>query len=739
MKPFSTFIKAAALLFVAAFVHVPKAAACGWDATDNYYLFYAFSGDRTNTELTRAKLTEWWTRYAGTVITAADLDALAEEENVALLQRSNNPIVRAAYRKGDTSMQRYLALLCEYLKCAPAEFDPWSYPDAEELAAQRATFAEIARRAGQAQPGKLAPQFALLRIRALFQATRWQEVVKVWKQSVKPLPESVFKDMATGFYAGALRKLGSDEDAAEIYATLGDLHSATWCVHNGRNIGTIRRLYKQNPNSQAVRLLVQDFVNNVQETLDNIDCEGCRLGHNGYISKVYANEVAQFVTLAEDAAKNTAVEDACMWLSAAAWVQYLHGYKANAKTLIDRAMAARGATQMKDCARIIRIVINSGQDWNLDDFEAFALPELQWLANSVSYKEGSGYNSFFNAAQRIYLRHLVPLYQAQNRETDALLCIAEAERCYNLSGNYDRVPYQVGYSGNYVANLLNKESDVLQQIYSDLFQSPMSPMRRWLVEQLSPEMKQADLYTDLIGTRLMKEGEFAKAEPWLKQTSLEFLSAQNISYYMARRDYNQERWIGLRQTLPEVRDGFGGEEPTTLSCNQKLSYCRDVLALQRQLEKAKTAVQKAGAHYALASLLFQGSLQGDCWYLTEYYRSSDPAAVYLDTLAYKHLEAAVPLAREAGNIDLQTRAMMGKAFMNLDAGRGYETDWYQFYTYRYNWKTERYKLEFEPDDTKQQSRDFVALAAHVRTLPANYKPLFLTKCDVLMTWLKRNK
>lgn len=733
MKPYSIFIKAAAL-FVAAFVYVPEVTACGWDATDNYYLFYAFNGDRTNTAATRAKLTQWWTRYAGTAITTDDLDALAEEEDVAKLPRSTNPIVRAAYRKGDKTMQRYLGLLCEYLNCAPTEYDPWAYPDAEELALQRATFNDIARRAAQAQQGNLAPQFALLRIRALFQATRWQDVVKVWQQSVKSLPASVFKDMATGFYAGALRKLGSDEEAAEIYATLGDLHSATWCVHDGRNLGTIRRLYKQNPNSQAVRLLVQDFVNNVQETLDNIECNDCRLGHNGYISKVYANEVAQFVALAEEAAQNAAVEDVCMWLTGAAWVQYLHGYKANAKTLIDRAMTSRGTAQMKDDARIIRIVIYSGQDWSLDEFEAFALPELQWLSSSVTYSEENGFNYFFNAAQRIYLRHLAPLYRAHNRETDALLCIAEAERFYNLGGDEHFRPYQVAYSWNYATALLEMNAAAVQQVYSDLFQSPMKPMRQWLFGQLNPALKQTDLYTDLIGTRLMKEGEFAKAEPWLKQTSLEYLSAQDLSYYMTRRDYNRERWLGKRQTLPEVRDGFGGEEPTVLNSNQRLAYCQDVLATQRMLEKATTAMEKAGAHYTLASLLYQGSLQGDCWYLTEYYRSSDPQAVLLDTLAYEHLQAAEPFAREAGNTDLLTRTLFAKAFINLDAD-GWNS--YKFFNYAYDWRKERYHLEFFPDGTKQQSRDYAALTDHVRTLPANYRPEFLTKCDVLVSWLAR--
>ncbi len=729
MKTFSIYLKVL-LLGIGFSVHTLQAIACGWDLTDNYYIFYAFNGDRTATESIRTRLTEWWTTYAGTTITTDDLDALSEEEP-SMLQRSKNPIVRAAYNKGDAAMKRYLSLLIAYLQAAPNEvFDPWDYPTQEELAAQQAAFAYIAQQAAANPPKSLAPQFALLRIRALFQAGKWQEVLKTWQQSVQPLPASVFKDMATGFYAGALRKLGSDEDAAEIYASLGDLHSATWCVHDGRNIGTIRRLYKQNPNSQAVRLLVQDFVNNTQETLDNIECEGCRLGHNGYISRVYSNEVAQFVLLAEEAAQNAAVEDACMWLTAAAWVQFLTGYTANAKSLIDRAIPARGTEQMHDDARIIRLVIYSGQDQSLEDFETFALPELQWLSQKVTEDKSEEFSYYFFAAQRVLLHHLVPLYLSHHRETDALLCMAKAERLYGTDEEADLTPHQVLYHYDYTTELIYMKSAELLQLYNDLYIAQKSPLRQWLYDELNPALKQAELYYDLIGTTLMRENKFKEALPWLQKVSLDFLSEQDLSYYMARRDYTRERWLGKRQTLPEVRSGFGGETPTRLTQNQRLQFCHDVVKSETALAQATTAAEKAEAHYKLATLLYQGSLQGDCWYLTEYYRSCCSPNVLLDTLAYDHLAQAVNLARTAKNTDLLTRALMGKAFLCIDAK--------PFFTYAYDWSSEHYTLEFYPAPDNQQYHDFLALAAHVRTLPQTERPTFLSRCDVLTTWMARN-
>ncbi|MBR1733443.1 MAG: hypothetical protein IJ729_06890, partial [Alloprevotella sp.] len=205
---------AAALL---ALLSAPSASACGWAGTTNYYLYHVFEGDRYATPPVTARLADWWTRYAGQALTAeevADVDVLT----------------RAAQRKNDTAMLRYLHLLQQYLGVAPTEFDPWAYPDEADRAEQSRTLQEVRREAAQGINGLLAPQNTLLYILASFQLERWHDVVKAWTEHAANKSHSVFRDMAKGFYAGALRKMGREEEACEIYAQLGDLHSATWCM-----------------------------------------------------------------------------------------------------------------------------------------------------------------------------------------------------------------------------------------------------------------------------------------------------------------------------------------------------------------------------------------------------------------------------------------------------------------------------------------------------------------------------
>ena len=133
MKRFTTCTKALAFCTFL-LTSTPVAHACGWDATDNYYLFYAFEGDRTAPGHAAQHLSAWWTKYVGRDVTTEQLSELAEIDP-SQLRRSNNPLVRAATKKNDQTMLSYLRLLCEYLHVEPqGEEALWDYPDEAEKA-----------------------------------------------------------------------------------------------------------------------------------------------------------------------------------------------------------------------------------------------------------------------------------------------------------------------------------------------------------------------------------------------------------------------------------------------------------------------------------------------------------------------------------------------------------------------------------------------------------------------------
>lgn len=695
-----------------ALLAAPSALACGWEGTTNYYLYHVFEGDRYAKPPVTARLADWWTRYSGQTLTVEEVGDV-------------EVLMRAAQRKNDTAMQRYLRLLQQYLGAAPTEFDPWAYPDEAERLEKTRTLQEVRREAAQGMGGLLAPQYTLLYIRAAFQLERWQEVVNAWTGNAENQSSSVFRDMAKGFYAGALRKMGREEEACEIYAQLGDLHSATWCMRDGRNLGCIRRLYQQDANSATLHLLVEDFVNNAQETIDN--AQELAMGRNGYWSKVYQNEVEQFTAFAEQVAAEGRTKEPCLWLTAAAWLNYLYGQKDKARTQIDRAMKLGGSQAVKDNARVIRLAISTANPGKLKSYEAFLLPELKWLGSKAL--TGDDGNPYTNSAVRIYKQHLAPLYEGQGMPLEAAL-LEDAFWWQQIAG-FDHGE-QMNYSSEYVRSLLSRSSIQLEDVYDQLFNRSATPLCKWLFSQLPQPMQQRDFYADLIGTKAIAEGDFAKAAKWEQQVSPEFISKQYISYYMARRDYTKERWIGPRQRT-SGSDGWDTEELTPVRENQKLAFAREASQLQQTIGASASRQEQAGAHYRLATILYQASPQGDCWYLSKYGNSSEEQSSYLDSLAYRHLCEAERLVTDDA---LYTRILFAKSFINLDANR-YDADYrtYRFWAYDYSWETKRTSILFYPDANRQQGRDYDALRTWLRRHPGQATASYLTRCDVLQTWM----
>ena len=729
MRPCTICSKVLALLLLLSGVSL-NAWSCTYYDSNNYYLFYVFEGSRTNRDYIQSELAQWWSSYVGTTVSVDDLEALSHESKADFAQ-STNPIVRAAYQKKDKSMQAYLDLLCQYLSLAPqSDNDPWYYPDDEEVETTRRNLIKLESQAAKIKSTKYAPQLALLRLRALFQAKEWARLVQLYESTVAPMPKSIFRDMSSGFYAGALRALGKDEDAAEIYAELGDLHSATWCVHDGRNIGTLRRLYQTNPNSQVVRLLLQDFVNNTQETTDELFHTDYTLGHDGYLSKVTMGEVNEFIALAEQAAANPQVQDTKMWLTAAAWTAFLYKQTANAQALIQRALTARGEEISQRTARTINIAMRIETERDTKTLEAFLLPELKWLTSQAA-QAGQDYSPAYYATQRILIRHLSERMTKENRPLDAALYLSLASRIRENNYEAEEVsPRYVDYSSDYVDELIQLDADALKEVYAQLFEQPHTNLRSYLIEQLAPELKKKDFYNDLIGTALMREARFEEALPYLERVSLDFLSQQLLSYYMARRDYSLERWMGPRQTLPEVKDGYGGEVPTKLTSNQRANFCRHIIELKGALKDAATTEQAADVHYMLATLLYQATQLGDCWYLTAYGRSTYVEEV--DTL-YKlvntHLAEGLKLAQKAKYDELTDEFLFAKAYC--------EAQGQSFYTYEYDIDSERYTLEFDMDKISLYGKDFTALTDHVWQMPVDKRPDYVTNCDVVTTFIAR--
>jgi hypothetical protein len=188
----------------------------------------------------------------------------------------------------------------------------------------------------------------------------------------------------------------------------------------------------------------------------------------------------------------------------------------------------------------------------------------------------------------------------------------------------------------------------------------------------------------MMGTKLVREGEFQAAINYLEQVPLSYISEQGISYYMAHKDYNQIIWM-KRQFL-----SFLNEMNTPVKSNAKLQYCRDMVALDNQIANS-SGEQRNELLYKKANMLYQASHKGDCWYLAHYQNGE-----YSEKLRseYDFIGTArrllVAAEHDAENIEFKQRCIFAQTFITGENfGSCVVRD--------YDWRAQKYTYSLDND------------------------------------------
>ena len=172
---------------------------------------------------------------------------------------------------------------------------------------------------------------------------------------------------------------------------------------------------------------------------------------------------------------------------------------------------------------------------------------------------------------------------------------------------------------------------------------------------------------DFIGTKLLRQGEFEDAIPYLEKVPLAYLSKQSIAPYMKKRDFYKERWIARQKKVEEDNANI------VLTKNQKVNFCREMIRLHSIINDGSKGKQtKQQAMYQVANLLFQAGKNGDCWYLTHNGWSVTSNELDFDAKALEYLheiaaDQASPLRPKALHaIAYVTQEAYGTCFVRED-------------------------------------------------------------------------
>lgn len=684
--------------------------ACGPEITHNYYLFDVTAGDFKKNRNIVERCDEFWKNYTNGTVSS--------------YQWHQDEIMEFAQKKNDEEMVGYLAELNKYLEISRDLGDTWDYPTKAQLQERQRTLQSMATIAASYRGSRLKAQWALLYMRANMVMKRHQVNVNYWKTTGKNLPPSVYREMMENIYAGALLQTGHRKEAINMFAEQGDFESIKWLLRKQRNLQGIKNMYASDPKSPALVFLVEDFVNNAQETLDDtgednvIDADWIKSINARIIKK---SEVEQFKVFAKQVIAEGKNPYPSMWKSAIGELQYLYGNHQEAVKTLTEAMAMAGTDRMADNARYIRLVAGVGAN----EPSAWLAEEMTWLL-AKAQAEGRGRfdveNQYAEVFDRLVYMELIPKFKAANNINMVTGCYAmmnSSKELWHITEEEDE-NWNAMYSdwSGFSAQLNEMTGNQLVAYAQWMTSSSNDPLEIFVKEHSWFDQIYFD---DMAGTHYLAEGAFEKAVPLLKNVPLSFMEGQNICYYFANRDYTIARWI-TKQSFPEsVRTD--GPHLAKLKQNPKLKFCEEMISLKKKHEKAK-GVKKEQLALQLARYYYQASLWGDCWYLAHYGKSlyDEVRSHEMDFAA----EARKLLKEGVQSADFKVRqeSLYALAFIPKD----YEKEMSAYWGIDVN---EAWASALEG----RYQTDMAALASFVKQ-NASKTDSYVTKCDILKFYMK---
>ena len=409
--------------------------------THNNYMFSVFRRESMDSPF-REDINAYWKRYAGDM----------SDTSTDYYRWNRDKIDAAARSRGDVLMQRYMKLLDSYLQvCDEVSYDSWDYPTKEQLTKRKSTLNSIRNSATMAMKTGLRELNALMVMRANMMLGYDQANISFWNSTAQNLPKGVWREVARNIYARALLNTGKRIEACNIYAEQGDMQSIKWSMRNYRNLAGIQKIYLDDPNSPTLIYLVQDFVNNVQETLDQATGTGTDEDWIKTIDArvVYKADAMRFVDFAKNVVRSGKNEYPCLWKSAIGMIYYLFGMSEEAVAELDEAMAMDGTPRMKDNARCIRLLASTGCNMFSPSYSAYLLKEMQRLDELIRDERGTSDiypNHYTDVKERVVYNALVPKCMATGRVNMALALLGmmeENEQDFYTKGRHSQPDYVI--------------------------------------------------------------------------------------------------------------------------------------------------------------------------------------------------------------------------------------------------------------------------------------------------------
>ena len=708
--------------------------ACVAEYSDhNYYMFSVFNRDQTSPAYLY-DIASYWQKYAGNTSSI----------NLSFYRWNKEDIKKVAQSKKDAGMLSYLRNLNAYLDaCEKLNPNAWNYASKQERLQIQQSLTRLNNASKIYKGTQLKSQYALLRMRTNMMKGFHQQNITYWNAIASRLPKSPWREAMRNIYARALWKTGKHQQALDIYAEQGDMASIRVLARNYRNLAGIQSTYLKNPNSAMLTYLVQDFVNNCQQTIDSRNQNPINKEWIEEIGAkvIYQKEALNFITFANKVIAEGKTQNPCLWRSATAMLHYLYGYQQEAWKEISEAVALDGTQRMKDNARAIHLLVSTRNTQVDNDYPQYLVGEFKWLnemAKGGSLKKGDFINPdihYVEVKERVAYRALYNRFKTmadkakkENRQEAGRDYESMATAMYGMMDAYMRTFYKEQQNEEYISRYLYSSEYAIRldslsaQQLADYYRFITSPHQDAFEQYVCQSLyRNADFFKDMIGTKYLAEGNFGEAARWQKDVSLDFINNQTISFYAEKRSYAVPYWFNHQKVNDSDMWSIQGSY-AHLKENPKWKFCQEMNQLIGQYNVTREGESREKLAYELATRYYQASCYGDCWYLTHYGKSVTDSArtgeADFAAIAQKYLK----VSKQSSNLTLRYHSLYALSSIGIDP-------WFKI-TYDANWKEQKL---LQPQSAQYQAMMEWSQFSHQHPEIVDQ---YTTRCDVLKQFEK---
>lgn len=715
--------------------------ACVSEYSDhNYYMFSVFNRDQTSPAYLY-DIASYWQKYAGNTSSV----------NLSFYRWNKEDILKVAKHKKDAGMLFYLGSLNAYLDaCEKLNPNAWNYASKQERLQIQQSLTRLNNASKIYKGTQLKSQYALLRMRTNMMKGFHQQNITYWNAIASRLPKSPWREAMRNIYARALWKTGKHHQALEIYAEQGDMASIRVLARNYRNLAGIQSIYLKNPNSAMLTYLVQDFVNNCQQTIDSRNQNPINKEWIEEIGAkvIYQKEALSFITFANKVIAENKTQNPCLWRSATAMLHYLYGYQQEAWKESTEAITLDGTQRMKDNARAIRLLVSTRNVQVDSDYPQYLVGEFKWLnemakgeitrtkgenpknddftnpdIHYVEVKERVAYRALYNRFKTMADKAKKEDRQEAGRNYESM-----ATAMYGMMDAYMRTFYKDQqdeeyisrylYSSEYAFRLDSLSAQQLADYYRFITSSHQDAFEQYVCQSL---YRNADFFKDMIGTKYLAEGNFGEAACWQKDVSLKFINNQTISFLHEKRSYSVPYWFNHQKVNDSDMWSIQGSY-AHLKENPKWKFCQEMNQLIGQYNVTREGESREKLAYELATRYYQASCYGDCWYLTHYGKSVADSARTGEADFAAIAQDYLKISKQSSNLTLRYHSLYALSSIGIDP-------WFKI-TYDANWKEQKL---LQPQSAQYQAMMEWSKFCHQHP---DIVDQYTTRCDVLKQFEK---